>query len=350
MEVNLTLDKVLEIVDGVASSVDSNFLIKNIRSLEDAKESDLAVILDKGDASVFDSISIDKIKNSTAGLILSSSVVVDGKNYIIVKDALSAFQKLFAYLSDQRARIIVEKNIEPSALIDPSAIICDGVKIGASSVIGAQVFIGRDCVIGAGVLIYPGVKILDRCLIGDGAIIHSGAVIGSDGFGYQVTKQGMKKIPQIGIVNVGRMVEVGANTCIDRAAFEETKIGDGVKIDNCVHVAHNVKIGAATAILAQTGIAGSAQIGIGCQIGGQVAIKNDVKIGNGVKIVSKSAVLNDLEDGAVVCGIPAIPFSKWKRIHVLQQKLPEYSKLLLALQKKKQLSLIQRVWDRVWGK
>ncbi len=306
MEVNLTLDKVLEIVDGVASSVDSNFLIKNIRSIEMAQECDLGVILDRGEESVFDSIAVDKIKNSVAGLILSSSIVVDGKNYLIVKDALSSFQKLINYLSDQRARKIVEKNIDPGAFIDPSAVVCDGVKIGANSVIGAQSFIGRDCMIGAGVLIYPGVKILDRCLIGDGTIIHSGAVIGSDGFGYQVTKQGMRKIPQIGIVKIGKMVEIGANTSIDRASFDQTVIGDGVKIDNCVHIAHNVRIGAATAILAQTGIAGSAQIGSACQIGGQVAIKNDVKIGNGVKIVSKSAVLSDLDDKAVVCGIHTI--------------------------------------------
>lgn len=353
MEVNLTLDKVLEIVDGVANSVDSNFLIKNVRALESAGEFDLAVILDRGDASVFDAIGIDKIKKSAAGLFLSNAVVVDGKNYIIVKDAVAALQKLFDYLLNQRSKKNIEKNIESTVFIDPTAVVCDGVKIGAKTVIGAQVFIGRDCVIGAGVLLYPGVKILDRCVIGDGTIIHSGTVIGSDGFGYQVTKQGMQKIPQIGIVRIGKMVEIGANSAIDRASFEETVVGDGVKIDNCVHVAHNVKIGSATAILAQTGIAGSVQIGIGCQIGGQVAIKNDVKIGNGVKIVSKSGVLNDLEDGAVVGGIPAIPFAKWKRIHVLLQKLPEMSKFLIDAQnylKKQESSWIRRTWRRILGK
>ena len=151
--------------------------------------------------------------------------------------------------------------------------------------------------------------------------------IGSDGFGYKVTKAGMQKIPHTGVVTVGRGVEIGANCSIDRALFDATVIGDGVKIDNNVHVAHNVIIGSGSAILAQTGIAGSAVIGMGCQIGGQVAIKNNVRIGNFAKVVSKSGVLNDIKDGETVAGIPAIPFGQWKRFVVASQKLPEMIKL-----------------------
>ena len=332
MEVNLTLGKVLEIVDGVCSSVDSDFIIKNIKSLEAAESQDLAVIVERGDASVFDSVSLDKIKNSKAGLILSSAADVPEKNYIIVKDAVGAFQKLVNYLNQQLVSS-VGKNIDATAVVDPSAVICDGARIGAGSRIGALSFVGRNCVIGGGVTLHPGVKILDRCIIGDGTEIHSGAVIGSDGFGYKVTTQGMQKIPHIGIVRVGRMVEIGANTAIDRSSFGETVIGDGVKIDNLVHIAHNVKVGASTAILAHTSIGGSTQIGVGCQISGHVVIKNDVKIGNGVKIVSKSAVMNNLADGEVVCGIPAISFSKWKRISVLQLRLPEFAKFVAEIQR-----------------
>ena len=332
MEVNLTLGKVLEIVDGVCSSVDSDFIIKSIKSLETAESQDLAVILERGDASVFDSVSLDKIKNSKAGLILSSNADVPEKNYIIVKDAVGAFQKLANYLNQQPVGS-VGKNIDATAVVDPSAVVCDGAKIGAGSRIGALSFVGRNCVIGGCVTLHPGVKILDRCIIGDGTEIHSGAVIGSDGFGYKVTTQGMQKIPHIGIVRVGRMVEIGANTAIDRSSFGETVIGDGVKIDNLVHIAHNVKVGASTAILAHTSIGGSTQIGVGCQISGHVVIKNDVKIGNGVKIVSKSAVMNNLADGEVVCGVPAISFSKWKRISVLQLRLPEFAKFVAEIQR-----------------
>lgn len=354
MEVNLKLSKILEIVDGASSSVDSSFLIKNIKSLESAGPNDLAVIIDRGDASVFDAISLDKIKNSKAAVLLSSTPDVPNKNYIIVKDSVAAFSKLTEYLYKiEQDKIESEKKqtpeISPEAFIDPTAVICAGAKIGAKSVIKAQVFIGQNCIIGCGVLIHPGAKILDKCIVGDGSIIHSGAIIGSDGFGYTVTKQGMRKIPQIGIVRIGRMVEIGANCTIDRASFDETVIGDGVKMDNLVHIAHNVKIGAATAILAQTGIAGSVQIGIGCQIGGQVGIKNDTKIGNGVKIASKSAVMNDLEDGQTVCGIPAIQFTKWKRNHVLLQHLPEFAKFVSNAQKvmkKHESSWVAKLWGK----
>ena len=267
-----------------------------------------------------------RLKNSKAGFLISCVADLPEKKYIIVKDAVEAFTKLVDYLTVQSFASKLdtgksEKNVSPTALVDPLAVICDGATVGNGSIVNALAFVGRNCVIGAGVVLYPGAKILDNCIIGDGSIIHAGAVIGSDGFGYKVTKQGMQKIPQIGIVRIGRMVEIGANCTIDRASFDETVIGDGVKMDNLVHIAHNVKIGPSCAILAQTGIAGSVQIGIGCQIGGQVAIKNDTKIGNGVKIVSKSAVLNDLVDGEVVCGMPAIPFTKWKRISVLQVKI-----------------------------
>jgi UDP-3-O-[3-hydroxymyristoyl] glucosamine N-acyltransferase len=143
---------------------------------------------------------------------------------------------------------------------------------------------------------------------------------------------GLRKVPHVGIVRIGKHVEIGANTTIDRSEFGETVVGDGVKIDNCVHIAHNVKIGPGSAILAHTGVAGSVEIGTGCQIGGQVAIKDHIKIGDGAKIVSKSAVMRDVAPKAVVCGIPSMPFSQWKRVMVVLARLPEYVK---AFKKKK---------------
>lgn len=324
MEVNLRLSKIAEIIGGELHSADSFFVIKSISSLEKASDHDLAIILDRGDASVFDAVNKEKIKASKAGCFLTNNAeLFENKNYILVKDTTIAFQQLVNYLTSVDILKNIPSTISSDSVIHPTAVVCDGAKIGRGTRIEAQAFVGRYCVIGENVTIYPGAKVLDNCIVGDGTIIHSGVVIGSDGFGYKVTKQGLIKIPQIGIVKIGRHVEIGANCTIDRAAFDETVIGDGVKMDNLIHIAHNVKVGAGTAILAQTGIAGSVTIGIGCQIGGQVAIKNDTKIGNGVKIVSKSVVMKDLEDGAVVCGIPAIPFTRWKRISVIINKLPE---------------------------
>ncbi len=345
MNANLTVGQLKELVKG-ESSLDHNFLIQNFTSLEKAGPGDLAIYLEQ-DGGVFDSLSLDFIKKSSAGLILASKPWVEGKNYLLVKDPLLAFQKIAqiiqfgvngndnasnihskAYLSNS---VKVGKNTTVSAF----AVIEDEAEVGEGTFVGSQTFIGKNCKIGSNVILHSGVKILDCCIVGDYTIVHSGAVIGSDGYGYRVRKDGIFKVPQLGIVRVGKHVEIGANTTIDRAAFDETVIGDGVKLDNLVHVAHNVKIGPHTAILAQTGIAGSVTIGMGCQIGGQVAIKNDLKIGNGVKIVSKSAVMKNLKDGEVVAGIPSVSFGLWKRLSVCLTKLPDIVKLAKFVESQK---------------
>jgi len=330
MQIDLNLDELKRIIE-FQSELDDSFLVKNISSLENATQNDLAVLIDRGDRSVFSPISLEKIKKSNAALILTEKPIVDGKNYLVVKDALKAFQKIVEFVEKKNHEQKIEKQIDSTAIISKSAVIEDGAKIGTNTFIGEQVFIGKGVEIGSNVKIYPGAKILDRCIIGNNCIIHSGTIIGSDGFGYSVTKLGLCKIPQIGIVKIGNDSEIGANCCIDRAAFDQTFIGNGVKLDNQVHIAHNVFIGDHTVILAQTGIAGGAVIGIGCQIGGQVAIRDHIKIGNGVKIVSKSGVMKDLKDGEIVAGIPALPFLQWKRTTVIFTKLPEILKTFVQL-------------------
>jgi len=327
MQINLPVKTLIQVFDNVTvCDADENFVVHRISSLSAAESNDIAFILDRGDASVFDAVSLEAIKQSKAGLFVSIKPVVPGKKYVIVQDALAAFDRLVAYLNKQQELVQLPLRIGENVSIHSTAVVCSGVSIGFATTVSAHVFIGRDCIIGKNVFLHPGVKILDRCVLGDNSIVHAGAVIGSDGFGYQVGSTGLKKIPQVGYVRIGKDVEIGANCMIDRASFEETVVGDGVKMDNGVHIAHNVKVGAHTVILAQTGIAGSTEIGMGCQIGGQVAVRDHIKIGNNVKIVSKSAVLNDLKDGETVCGIPAIPFGQWKRLTVALSKVPELIK------------------------
>jgi UDP-3-O-[3-hydroxymyristoyl] glucosamine N-acyltransferase len=327
MHINLPVKTLVHVIDNVtACDADEKLVVHRISSLLTAESNDVVFILDRGDASVFDAVSLDAIKKSNAGVFVAANPVVPGKKYIIVKDALVAFEQLVAYITKQQESLHIQQRIGENVSIDHTAVISQGASIGAGTKIGAHVFVGSCCVIGSNVFLHPGVKILDRCVLGDNTIVQAGAVIGSDGFGYQVSKTGLRKIPQIGVVRIGNNVEVGANCTIDRASFEETIVGDGVKMDNGVHIAHNVKVGAHTVILAQTGIAGSAEIGMGCQIGGQVAIRDHIKIGNNVKIVSKSAVLNDLKDGETVCGVPAIPFGQWKRLTVALSKVPDLMK------------------------
>jgi len=353
----ITIKELCDVVEGKAS-LDPNFLVKNLGSLEDAQGSDLAVVFDPEINSVFAPLSKEKILSSKAGAILASKEVVPEKNYIIVQDPLKALEKIERFLAAVKGGDKI--GVHPTAVVGdfavledgveagPNAVIMDDAKIGRGAKIGAGSFIGKGCQIGCYATVYPGVKILDRCVIGDYTIVHSGVVIGSDGFGYRITKQGLRKVPHLGIVRIGKHVEIGANCCIDRSEFDETVIGDGVKMDNGVHVAHNVKIGQGTAILAQTGIAGSVVIGVGCQIGGQVAIKDHVTIGNGAKIVSKSAVMRNVSDGEVVCGIPTMPFSQWKRMMVAMAKLPEYIKVLKGLKQYSEGGKKLGFWQRLF--
>ncbi|MBM3893264.1 UDP-3-O-(3-hydroxymyristoyl)glucosamine N-acyltransferase [Candidatus Dependentiae bacterium] len=345
MNISLPLHTILAVLPDVkACTADQSLVLQAITSLENAGVTDLAIVLDRGDASVFDPVSLKAVENSCAGAVLAGCDI-PGKPTIVVADVVKAYDALTTYIIQQCHYDAA--TIAPSATVHPSAVIDAGVVIGNNAVVHPLAYIGRGAVIGNGAIIHPGAKILSRCLVGDGSIIHANAVIGSDGFGYQVSSQGLRKLTHIGIVRIGKGVEIGASCMIDRAMFNETRIGDGTKIDNGVHIAHNVSIGASCAILAQTGIAGSVVIGNGCQIGGQVAIKDHVTIGDGAKIVSKSAVMHNIAAGETVCGIPAIPFTQWKRISVSLTKLPELIKL--AKQYAAPVTTAKAWWQRFFG-
>ena len=339
MNLSLSIGQIIELVGG-ESPLNHSLIINNIASLETATNQDCAVVFDPEDGSVFAPLAQGVIERSHAGLIIASSPVVEGKNYLIVKDPLAALTMLFKHRAQQRkSRAAASVMTVTGAFVSPSvtigqeteiaagAVIEDGAVIGAHCSIGAQVFIGKDVQIGDHVLIHPGVKILDRTIIGSFCIIHPNAVIGSDGFGYRISRQGLLKIPHLGIVKIGNQVEIGANASIDRAAFDQTVIGDAVKIGNSVVISHNVKVGVGSVLLAHTVVAGSVVIGRGCQVGAQVAMKDHITVGDGCKVVSTSGVMRDLKPGEIVCGMPAVTFGDWKRMSVAAMRLPEMAKL-----------------------
>jgi len=238
--------------------------------------------------------------------------------------------------------------IHETAVVDKSAIVNEGVFIGALSFIGKNVKIGSnvkifpEVFIGDGVtiddetIIYSGVNIYRDCTIGARCIVHSGSVIGSDGFGFAPQPDGaFIKIPQLGNVVIGNDVEIGANCTIDRATLGSTLIHDRVKLDNLIHIAHNVEIGEHTVIAAQTGISGSTKIGKHCQIGGQVGLVGHLTIADGTKINAQSGVSKSItQKNKAVTGSPAFDYSSSLRSQAVFRNLPELLKRLDELEQR----------------
>ena len=214
------------------------------------------------------------------------------------------------------------------------AVVEAGAKIGNNVKIYPQVYIGDGVVIGDGTKLYPGVKIYEGCRVGANCIIHAGAVIGADGFGFLPKPDGsFDKIPQLGNVVIEDNVEIGANTCIDRAKTDSTIIRKGVKLDNLIQIGHNVEIGENTVSSAQMGIAGTSKVGRNCFLAGQVGIADHVTIGDRVKVGSKSGLDKNVPDDEIRFGYPALPGMQYHRAAAVFKRLPEIDRAVRQLEK-----------------
>jgi UDP-3-O-[3-hydroxymyristoyl] glucosamine N-acyltransferase len=250
------------------------------------------------------------------------------------------------------------KGIHPTAVIAHNATIHPDASIGAYVIIGERstvghgttilhhTVIGNNVSVGSDGLIYPLVSIREGSTIGDRVIIHSGAVIGSDGFGFAPRENGSyEKIPQRGIVTIGNDVEIGANCTIDRATLGETRIEDGVKLDNLVQIAHNVVVGAHTVIAAQSGISGSTKLGEQCIVGGQVGFVGHITIAAKTSVAAKAGVTKSVkEPGKALYGHPANDIRKVFRVEAALRQLPD---LLIELRKlQERIALLERELDK----
>ena len=214
------------------------------------------------------------------------------------------------------------------------AVIEAGAVVEAGAKIYPQVYVGDGVKIGAGTTLYPGVKIYEGCRVGANCIIHAGAVIGADGFGFLPKPDGtFDKIHHLGNVIIEDNVEIGANTCIDRAKTDSTIIRRGVKLDNLIQIGHNVEIGENTVSSAQTGIAGSSKVGHNCFLAGQVGIADHTTIGNRVMIGSQSGLDKDVPDGEVRLGSPALPGMNFHRSFAVFKTLPDLQRRVAAREK-----------------
>jgi UDP-3-O-[3-hydroxymyristoyl] glucosamine N-acyltransferase len=213
--------------------------------------------------------------------------------------------------------------IDPSAHVGPGCIVGPRVKLGARAVLTGNNDLRADCALGEDACLFPNVVLYPKTQLGRRVIIHAGTVIGSDGFGYVLDEGRHRKVLQLGHVIIGDDVEIGANAAIDRGTLGPTVIGEGTKIDNLVHIAHNVVIGRHCLIMGQVGFAGSTQIGDYVVVASQSGIADHLKLGNQAIVGAKSGVMRDIPDGGRVLGIPAAPDRQAKRQMIAMQHLPE---------------------------
>ncbi len=215
------------------------------------------------------------------------------------------------------------------------AVIESTAKLGDNVQVYPQCYIGDNVVIGEGTKLYPGVKIYEGCVIGSNCILHAGAVIGADGFGFAPREDGtFAKIPQLGNVIIEDNVEIGANTCVDRAKTDSTIIHQGVKLDNLIQIGHNVELGSNTVMSAQVGVAGSTKIGSNCFVGGQVGFADHINVGSNVKVGSKSGIDKNVPDGEIRFGFPALPGVQYHRSFAVFKSLPELAQKVREMDKR----------------
>lgn len=244
---------------------------------------------------------------------------------------------------DPLAYIAPTAKIGKNTYIGPFACVGDNAEIGDNTSLHPHATVGSGAKVGHDCILYPHATIYHDCRVGNGCILHAGSVVGADGFGFAPSPEGYEKIPQIGIVILEDNVEIGANTCIDRATMGATVIHKGVKLDNLIQIAHNVEVGSNTVMASQVGIAGSTKVGEWCMFGGQVGLAGHIKVGNKVNLGAQSGVPGSIKDGLNLIGTPPIELKNYFKSSVLFKRLPDMATELNNLKKeleelKKQLN------------
>jgi len=306
-------------------------LVKGVRSLEAAGPDDLAFVDRRAEKAAARSAAGVLLARSAAGLVRTVIEVPDPALALI-----PILEKLFpprgARPGVHPTAVVAEGAVvDASAEVGPYTVIGEGSTIGPRAILESHVSIGKGVEIGADVWLHPHVVVYDGCVLGPRVEAHSGAVLGADGFGYAPSPGGIRKIPQVGSVEIGADVEIGANSCVDRAALEVTRIGDGTKIDDLVMIGHNCVVGRHGFICGQAGLAGSTIVGDQVVLAGQVGVAGHLRIGNGVKVGAQSGVNADVRDGESINGTPHMPFRESMRCLVEVRRLPETARLVREL-------------------
>jgi UDP-3-O-[3-hydroxymyristoyl] glucosamine N-acyltransferase len=323
--VPITVRQLAELVRGELSG-DGDLVIEAARALHEAGPGDLTL-------AESDRYAAQLHASRASAAVVGPTLAANGLTVIRVADPLVAFVTVVRHLRGKPEP--APHGIDPRACVDPTcrlgpeASVMALARVGAGTVIGARcrihsgAVVGENCRLGDDVTVYPNAVLYDDTVLGHRVIVHANAVIGADGFGYRLHEGRHVKVPQLGNVEVGDDVEIGAATTIDRGTFGPTRIGAGTKIDNLVQIGHNCRIGRHNLLVSQVGVAGSCVTGDYVVMAGQVGVADHVTVGDRAVIGARSGVPSDIPAGERVLGTPALPEREQKRILITLAKLPE---------------------------
>jgi UDP-3-O-[3-hydroxymyristoyl] glucosamine N-acyltransferase len=323
----LTAQDLAERLGGVLEHCPPDRPISEVKPLEEAGAGSVSFLANPKYAA--------KAQESVAGLILVDATVELGDRPVLrVKHPYWAFAQAIGWLHPEPSPKWSDSSIDPTARIGKGCLIANGATVGARTELGPDcivhpgVHIGDDCVLGNGCELFPGVVLYRRTVLGNRVTVHANSVIGSDGYGYVLVEGRHAKIPQVGWVETGDNVEIGAGVCIDRGVLGPTRIGTGTKIDNQVQVAHNVQVGNHCLLVAQTGISGSTKLGDYVTLAGKVGVVGHIEIGSRSVVGGNSVVAKSLPEGSFVTGFPARPHREWVEAQAALNRLPKFMKQL----------------------
>lgn len=331
-----TVQELAKILNGTLEQGDPNLAISGVNGLMEAKEGQISF-------AVPPYVEVSSGSKASA-LVLPLNEKFEGKQAVIrVENPRAAFAELLMLFRPPEE---VERGISQFAFVHPTAklganvavlpfaYIAEDAAVGDNTVIYPHAYVGRHVKLGKDCTVYANASIRENCIIGDRVILQSGCVIGGDGFGFVTTEGKHTKVLQTGNVILHDDVEVGCNTCIDRATVDSTVVGKGTKIDNLVHLGHNDVIGENCLLVAHVGISGSVTVGNNCTFGGQSATVGHIKIGNNCVFAARAGVIGDVSDNAFLSGFPAQPHTEWLRQEASIRKVGDLVKKVKQLEKK----------------
>ncbi len=339
MHVSFSADEITAIVQPRAVKGSTSETLRGIAGLSAAEAGDLSFL---GNAKYR-----GQVPDSRASLILLPADYpgepAAGQVYMWVENPSAALSLICARIQHSlwpkpeqgthpTAVVSPRAKVAASATIGPLCVVEEDATIGERCHLQAQVFVGRGASIAEDCWLQPGTVVAAECRLHARVRLQPGVIVGSDGFGYEFIQGRHEKVPQIGIVEVGSDVEIGANSTLDRARFSRTWVGEGTKIDNLVQIAHNVIIGKHCLLCAQAGVSGSTTLEDYVVLGGQAGLGGHIRLGKGTKVAGQAGITSDTEPGSFLRGTPAIPFQLEQRINVLKQRLPELFKRVKGLE------------------